>query len=154
MVLSGNERVLKAFRDLTGEEAALLFIKDKVYRRDPAQDLTYRARNYDCRRRSSGKGAVGQRDYQGLAIRGGKLQLQHRQAAACRWQTWGRIRSRIALDGELKRIRGGFGSLVAGKTGYVIVRPTDERPSANLSSEIHEERRWWKPDLPGQRADK
>ena len=112
-ILNGNERVLAAFKALTGEEAAFLFIKDgKVYRLATVA-----------------KALLAGQDYQGLAIRGGKYNFSTvKLLKDGDGKPWGAYSIRISLDGELKRIRDQFGGLVAGKTGYVyIVRPTDEK---------------------------
>ena len=132
-VLNGNERVLKAFRDLTGEEAALLFIKDnKVYRlstllKDKNGNAMHGVPIADGD--PVAKALLAGQDYQGLAIRGGKYNFSTvKLLRGADGKAWGAYSIRIALDGELKRIRDQFGSLVAGKTGYVyIVRPTDEK---------------------------
>jgi methyl-accepting chemotaxis protein len=132
-VLNGNERVLKAFRDLTGEETAFLVIKDnKLYR------LNTLLKDKDGKSMSGvpigdsdpvAKAVLAGNDYQGLTIRGGKYNFSTvKVLKGDDGKAWGAYSIRIGLAGELKRIREQFGSLVAGKTGYVyIVRPTDEK---------------------------
>lgn len=68
-------------------------------------------------------------DYQGLTVRGGKYNFSTvKVLKGADGKPWGGYSVRIALDGDLKRIRDLFGGLVAGKTGYVyIIRPTDEK---------------------------
>lgn len=145
--------VLKAFRDLTGEEAALLFIKDnKVYRlstllKDKNGNAMHGVPIADGD--PVAKALLAGQDYQGLAIRGGKFNFSTvKLLRGADGKAWGAYSIRIALDGELKRIRDQFGGLVAGKTGYV---PTSfgrrtKRPSANLSCIRNSRKRpWWRP---------
>ena len=132
-VLNGNDRLLKAFRELTGSEAAFLLMRDnKVYR------LATLLKDKEGKPMNGvpiadgdpvAKAMLAGNDYQGLAIRGGKYNfstVKHIKAAD--GKTWLAISVRISLDRELKRIRDQFGAIVAGKTGYVyIARPTDEK---------------------------
>jgi len=132
-VLNGNERVLKAFRDLTGEETAFLVIRDnKLYR------LNTLLKDKDGKSMNGvpigdndpvAKSVLAGKDYQGLTIRGGKYNFSTvKVLKGADGKPWGAYSVRIGLEGELKRIRDQFGRLVAGKTGYVyIVRPTDEK---------------------------
>lgn len=132
-VLNGNERVLKSFRDLTGDEAAFLFIKDnKVYRlatllKDKNGKPMHGVPIADGD--PVAKAVLSGNDYQGLAIRGGKYNFSTvKLLKGPDGKAWGAYSVRIGLEGDLKRIRAQFGSIVAGKTGYVyIVRPTDEK---------------------------
>ncbi|HOI51477.1 MAG TPA: methyl-accepting chemotaxis protein [Azonexus sp.] len=132
-VLNANDRVLKAFKALTGDEAALLFLRDgKVYRlstllRDkdgkPMHGVPVKADDPVT------LSLLADKDYQGLAVRGGKYYFSTvrllRDAAG---KAWGAVSVRIALEEELKRIRAQFGSIVAGNTGYVyIVRPVGDK---------------------------
>ncbi len=132
-VLNANDRLLKFFRDLTGDETAFLVIKDnKVYR------LATLLKDKDGKSMNGvpigdsdpvAKAVLAGNDYQGLTIRGGKYNFSTVKALkGADGKVWGAYSIRIGLEGELKRIRDQFGSLVAGKTGYVyIVRPTDEK---------------------------
>ena len=132
-VINGNERLLKSFRDLTGDEAAFLLIKDnKVYR------LATLLKDKDGKPMHGvpiadadpvAKAVLSGNDYQGLAIRGGKYNFSTvKLLKGPDGKAWGAYSVRIGLEGDLKRIRAQFGSIVAGKTGYVyIVRPTDEK---------------------------
>lgn len=132
-VLNGNERVLKSFRDLTGDEAAFLFIKDnKVYRlatllKDKNGKPMHGVPIADGD--PVAKAVLSGNDYQGLAIRGGKYNFSTvKLLKGPDGKAWGAYSVRIGLEGDLKRIRAQFGGIVAGKTGYVyIVRPTDEK---------------------------
>jgi methyl-accepting chemotaxis protein len=132
-VLNGNDRILKAFQALTGDEAALLFLRDgKVYRlttllRDkagkPMHGVPVKADDPVT------LSLLADKDYQGLAVRGGKYYFSTvrllRDAAG---KAWGAVSVRVALEEELKRIRAQFGSIVAGTTGYVyIVRPVGDK---------------------------
>lgn len=131
--LNANERVLVDFRSLTGEEAAFLLIKDgKVYR------LSTLLKDKDGKPMHGvpigdndpvAKALLAGKDYQGLAIRGGKYNFSTVKLLKDKdGKPWGAYSIRISLEGDLKRIRAQFGALVAGKTGYVyIVRPTDEK---------------------------
>ncbi len=132
-VQNANERLLKAFRDLTGDEAALLAVKDnKVYRLSTLlKDKEGKPMNGVplADGDAVAKAVLAGQDYQGLAIRGGKYNFSTvKVLKGGDGKVWGAVSVRIALDGELKRIRSQFGSVVAGKTGYVyIIRPTDEK---------------------------
>lgn len=131
--LNANERVLVDFRSLTGEEAAFLLIKDgKVYR------LSTLLKDKDGKPMHGvpigdndpvAKALLAGKDYQGLAIRGGKYNFSTVKLLKDKdGKPWGAYSIRISLEADLKRIRAQFGALVAGKTGYVyIVRPTDEK---------------------------
>lgn len=132
-VLNGNDRLLKAFRDLTGDDTAFLVIHDKkLYR------LATLLKDKDGKYMNGvaipdgdpvAKAILAGQDYQGLAIRGGKYNFSTvKLLKGPDGKAWGAYSVRISLDNDLKRIRDQFGSQVAGKTGYVfIVRPTDEK---------------------------
>lgn len=132
-VLNGNDRVLAAFKAMTGEESAFLVIKDnKIYR------LATLLKDKDGKSMNGvpiadsdpvAKALLAGQDYQGLAIRAGKYNFSTvKLLKDANGKPWGGYSIRTPLDDELKRIRGQFGSLITGKTGYVyIVRPTDEK---------------------------
>ncbi|MBS1144512.1 MAG: methyl-accepting chemotaxis protein [Proteobacteria bacterium] len=132
-VLNGNDRLLKAFRELTGDDSAFLVFRDnKVYR------LATLLKDKDGKPMNGtplpdgdpvAKSLLAGKDYQGLAIRGGKYNFSTvKLLRGADGKPWGAYSVRISLDNDLKRIRDQFGSQVAGKTGYVfIVRPTDEK---------------------------
>jgi methyl-accepting chemotaxis protein len=132
-VLNGNDRLLKAFRELTSDDTAFLIIHDnKVYR------LSTLLKDKDGNPMNGtqiadndpvAKAVLAGKDYQGLAIRGGKYNFSTiKLLKGPDGKAWGAYSVRISLDNDLKRIRDQFGSQVAGKTGYVfIVRPTDEK---------------------------
>jgi len=131
--LNGNERILRVFKELTGEETAFLVVKEgKLYR------LSTLLKDKDGKSMNGvpigdndpvAKAVLAGKDYQGLAIRGGKYNFSTVKVfKTADGKVWGAYSVRIALDGELQRLRAQFGSLQAGKTGYVyIVRPTDEK---------------------------
>ncbi len=131
--LNGNERILRNFKELTGEETAFLVIKEgKLYR------LSTLLKDKDGKSMHGvpigdadpvAKAVLAGQDYQGLAIRGGKYNFSTVKVfRGGDGKVWGAYSVRIALDGELKRLRAQFGNVVTGKTGYVyIVRPTDEK---------------------------
>ncbi len=132
-LLNGNERLLTAFRQLTGEEGAFLLVREgKVYR------LATLLRDKDGKPMHGvplpdgdpvARAVLAGQDYQGLAIRGGRyffstVKLLRDPAG----KVWGAYSVRLSLESELKRLRGQFGQIVAGKTGYVfIVRPGDDK---------------------------
>jgi len=132
-ILNGNERQLKAFRDLTGSDTAFLIVRDnKVYR------LATLLKDKDGKAMNGvplpdgdpvAKALLAGQDYQGLAIRGGKYNFSTvKFLKSADGKPWLAYSVRISLDKEMKRIRDQFGKLVTGKTGYVyIVRPTDEK---------------------------
>ena len=132
-VLNGNERVLTAFKALTGEETAFLVFKEgKVYRlntllKDKEGKLMHGVPIADSD--PVAKALMAGNDYQGLVIRGGKYNFSTvKLLRGADGKAWGAYSIRISLADDLKRIREQFGSLVAGKSGYVyIVRPTDEK---------------------------
>lgn len=131
--LNANERILRSFKELTGEETAFLVIKEgKLYR------LNTLLKDKDGKSMHGvpigdadpvAKAVLAGQDYQGLAIRGGKYNFSTvKVLRGGDGKVWGAYSVRIGLDGELKRLRAQFGNVVTGKTGYVyIVRPTDEK---------------------------
>jgi methyl-accepting chemotaxis protein len=132
-VLNGQDRQLKAFRDLTNSDAAFLMIhNNKVYR------LATLLKDKDGKSMNGvplpdgdpvAKALLAGQDYQGLAIRGGKYNFSTvKFLKDSDGKPWLAYSVRISLENELKRIREQFGSLVSGKTGYAyIIRPTDEK---------------------------
>ncbi|AXS79231.1 methyl-accepting chemotaxis protein [Dechloromonas sp. HYN0024] len=132
-ILNGNDRQLKAFRDLTGDDAAFLIIRDnKLYRLATLlkdKDGNSMAGTQIPDADPVAKAVLAGKDYQGLAIRGGKYNFSTvKLLKGADGKVWGAQSVRISLDNDLKRIRDQFGGQVAGKTGYVyIVRPTDEK---------------------------
>ncbi|WP_371323011.1 Cache 3/Cache 2 fusion domain-containing protein [Dechloromonas sp. ZY10] len=132
-LLNGNERLLAAFRQQTGEEGAFLVLHaGKVYR------LATLLRDKDGKPMHGvplpdgdpvARAVLAGQDYQGLAIRGGRYFFSTvkvlRDPAG---KAWGAYSVRLSLESELKRLRSQFGQIVAGKTGYVfIVRATDDK---------------------------
>lgn len=132
-IQNGNDRLLKSFRDLTGEETAFLILKDgQLYRLSTTlKDKDGKPMNGTVLPASDpvAKAILAGQDYQGLAIRGGKYNFSTVKALKdADGKVWGAYSIRINLEHDLKRIREQFSQVVAGKTGYVyIVRPTDEQ---------------------------
>lgn len=132
-VLNANERVLQNFKDLTAEEGAFLVIKDgQVFRLATLlKDKNGKSMNGVPIGQGDpvSKAVLAGQDYTGLTIRGGKYNFSTVKVfKGADGKVWGAYSVRISLDAELKRLREQFGSLVAGKTGYVyIIRPTDEK---------------------------
>ena len=131
-VLNGNERLLTAFRQLTGEEGAFLVLHEgKVFRlstllkdKDGKSTIGVPLPDSD----PVAKAVLAGQDYQGLAIRTGRYFFSTvkllRDGGG---KVWGAYSVRLSLENELKRLRSQFGNIVAGKTGYVfIVRPDDK----------------------------
>lgn len=123
-VINGNERQLKAFRDLTGDDSAFLLIHDnKLYRlatllkdKDGKSTVGTQIANSD----PVAKAVLSGQNYQGLAIRGGKYHFSTvKVLKGADGKPWGAYSVRISLDNDLKRIRDQFGSLVA----WLPVRP-------------------------------
>ena len=153
--LNGNDRILAAFKALTGEDSAFLVIKDhKVYR------LATLLKDKDGKPMNGvpiadtdpvAKAVLAGQDYQGLAIRGGKYNFSTvKLLKGADGKPWGAYSIRASLDDELKRIRSQFGGLVAGKTGYVyIVRPTDEKTVGEfVLHPLYQEKNIIETDLP------
>jgi methyl-accepting chemotaxis protein len=132
---NANHKLLQSFKALTGDEAALLVVKDgKVYRaatllqKDgqpmdgtalPAADpVTVAVLKGD--------------DYAGMTVRGGGYNFSTvKVIRGADGKVFGAYSVRINLEPELKEIRDLFGKVVSGKTGYVyIMRPTDEKTIA------------------------
>jgi methyl-accepting chemotaxis protein len=132
-VQNNNPRLLQVFKDLTGDETAFLAIKDgKVYRLSTLlKDKSGVPMNGVplAENDSVSKALLAGQDYAGLAIRGGKYNFSTVKVLKdADGKPLGAYSVRIALDGELKRVRDQFSKLVAGKTGYVyIVRPTEAK---------------------------
>lgn len=132
-VLNGNDRQLKAFRDLTADDAAFLIVHErKLYRlatllKDKDGKLMHGTQIQDSD--PVAKAVLAGKEYQGLAIRNGKYNFSTvKLLKGSDGQVFGAYSVRISLDNEMKRIREQFSALVSGKTGYVyILRPTDEK---------------------------
>ena len=132
-VMNGNERILKSFRALTGDDTAFLVVMDgKLYR------LATLLKDKEGKSMNGvplppedpvTKSILAGQDYQGLTIRGGKYNFSTVKVLKdADGKPWGAYSLRIGLESDLNRIRDQFSKVVAGKTGYVyIVRPTDEK---------------------------
>ena len=126
--VNGRDAKLAAFREITGDEAAFLVIKDgKLYRaatllkRDGKSMHGSQIPNDD----PVAEAILNGRDYRGLTIRNGAYNFSIvKLLRASDGKVYGALSMRIALDNELKQIRDLFKSFVSGKTGYVyIMRP-------------------------------
>ena len=137
-LLNNNERLIRNFETLSGDEVTILVLHaDKAYRlatllRNPEGKsmVGVALKDDDPVARALKKGE----DHQGLVIRGGKYYFASlRMLRDAQGKVWGAFSVRVALEGELKRIRSLFGSVVAGKTGYAfIVRPLDAAGDAEF----------------------
>ncbi len=132
-VLTANNKILSAFRDLTGNDAAVLISRDgKVYRASTllkTPDGKSMVGTVIAEADPVSKAVLSGQAYAGLTIRGGKYFYSTvRPLKDAEGKVFGALSVRTALDGELQQVRDLFGKLVSGKTGYVfIVRPTDEK---------------------------
>lgn len=130
-ILNGQQKRLADFRDLTGDEAALLVIDGgKVYR---AATLLKRDGKFMDGTALSDKDPVTQallkgEGYAGPVVRNGEFYFSTiTPLKAEDGQVFGGISVRISLAAELKQIREVMGRIKAGDTGYVwIVRPTED----------------------------
>ncbi len=137
-LLNNNERLVRNFETLSGDEVTILVLHaDKAYRlatllRNPEGKpmVGVALKDDDPVARALKKGE----DHQGLVIRNGKYYFASlRMLRDEQGKVWGAYSVRVALEGELKRIRDLFGSVVAGRTGYAyIVRPLDEAGDAEF----------------------
>ena len=132
-LLNGNDRILKSFKELTGDEGAFMVIQDgKLYRastllksKDGKSMNGVPLKDDDPVAQSILAG----KDYFGLSIRSGKYYFSTVRALRdASGAVWGAHSLRISLDGDLQRLREQFGKVVAGKTGYAfIVRPMPDK---------------------------
>ncbi|NMG34934.1 hypothetical protein GRF61_10830 [Azoarcus sp. TTM-91] len=130
-IVNGDHAMLERFRRLTGDDSAvLLLVEGKVYR---AATLLQKDGRYldgvplpddDPVAKALRSGET----YQGLVVRNGEYffsnMLPLKDGAG---RVFGGLSVRIGLDAEMERIRKLYGSVVAGKTGYVVIA----RPSGN-----------------------
>ena len=133
VTLNTNSRLLSNFRELTGNDAAVLsFIDGKVYRTSTLLK-TKEGKSMDGTVIDAAdpvsKAVTAGQDYAGLTIRLGKYYYSTvRVLKTADGKVFGALSVRTSLDSEIKQIRDLFGKLVSGKTGYVfIIRPTDEK---------------------------
>ncbi|HJW04192.1 MAG TPA: methyl-accepting chemotaxis protein [Azospira sp.] len=132
--LNSNRRVLQAYRELSGEEAAFLVVHEgKLYR---AATLLKKGDAYmdgtEIKSDDPVAAALLQgKDYAGLAIRNGAYFFSTvKVLKTAEGKVFGGISVRIGLEGELKRIRELFAKVKVADTGYAyILRPTQEQKS-------------------------
>ena len=131
-VANANRPWLEAFKELTGDEAALLAVHDgKVYRvatllmKDGKPMHGSQIPDSDPVARALLKGE----DYSGMTVRNGNYHFSTVKAFKdADGKVFAATSVRINLEPELKQIRDLFGKVVSGKTGYVfIVRPLDAK---------------------------
>jgi methyl-accepting chemotaxis protein len=132
---NANHKLLESFKELTGDEAAFLVLKDgKVYRAatllkkdGQSMDGTVLAAN-DPVTEALLKG----QDYAGMTVRNGTYNFSTVKAVrGADGKVFGAYSVRINLEHELAQIRALFGKVVSGDTGYVyIMRPTGDKTIA------------------------
>ena len=129
---NANHKLLQSFKTLTGDEAALLVVKDgKVFR--AATLLQKDGQPMDGTALPAGDpvsdAVLKGDDYAGMTVRNGSYNFSTvKVVRGAEGKVFGAYSVRINLEPELKQIRELFGKVVAGKTGYVyILRPTDEK---------------------------
>ena len=138
-VMNGNSRLLQSFKDLTGEEGALLVVSDgQVYRAatllkgkdgKPLDGVPLPGNDPVTRAVLAGE------DYAGMTVRNGQYNFsQVKVLKGSDGKPFGAYSVRINLESELKQIRELFGQHSAGRTGYVyILRPlADEQAGAEF----------------------
>ena len=132
-VVNGNDRLLKSFKNLTGDEAGILAIKDgKLYRLSTLladKDGKALVGSAIASDDPLAKAVLQGQDYSGLSVRGGKYYFgTSRVLKGADGKPWGAYSVRISLEAEMQQVRQLFGSVITGKTGYVyILRPTDDK---------------------------
>lgn len=130
-LLNGNTELLERFHRLTGEEPAVLVIQDgKVYRaatllkRDGRYQTGVPLADDDPAAQAVLRGEA----RQGLVLRNGEYNLSNvKPLKTADGKVFGALSLRINLTGEIERIRSLYSSVVAGRTGYVVIA----RPSGN-----------------------
>lgn len=132
-LLNGSDRILKSFKELTGDEGAFMVIQEgKLYRVSTLLKNKEGKTMYGVPVKDGDPVAtaiLAGKDYFGLSIRSGQYYFSTVRALRDASGTvWGAHSVRISLDAELKRIREQFGKVVAGQTGYAfIVRPLPDK---------------------------
>lgn len=130
-ILNSNQTILKKFKDLTGDEAAIILIKDgKVYR---AATLLKKNDVYRDGSIIPDKDPVSQaitkgQDYTGLVVRNGKYYFSNVKVIKDNaGKPFAALSVRISLEDELQQIRALFGNKKIGETGYAfIINPSLE----------------------------
>ncbi|MFZ2854282.1 MAG: Cache 3/Cache 2 fusion domain-containing protein [Rhodocyclaceae bacterium] len=129
---NANHKLLQDFKTLTGDEAAILILKDgKVYR--AATLLKRDGKSMDGSVLPPGdpvsEALLKGLDYSGMTVRNGSYNFSTvKLVRDAEGKPFAAYSVRINLEPELKQIRELFGKVVTGKTGYVyVMRPTDEK---------------------------
>ncbi len=124
-VLNGNRKMLLAFQELTGEDAAVLAVHEgKLYR---AATLLKKDGVYQDGTEINAGDPVADailqgKDYGGLAIRNGTYYFSTVKALkTVEGKVYGGISVRIKLDSELRDVRALFGKVKVADTGYVYI---------------------------------
>jgi methyl-accepting chemotaxis protein len=133
-LLNSNQKVLLGFKELSGDEAALLVLHNgSVYR---AATLLKKDDKYMDGTQIPAADPVAAallkgEGYSGLTVRNGQYYFSVVKALkTADGKVFGGMSVRIALQAELGQIRAMFGKMVAGKSGYVyIIRPTGNADS-------------------------
>ncbi|RZT89293.1 methyl-accepting chemotaxis protein [Azospira oryzae] len=124
-VLNGNRKILLAFQELTGEDAAVLAVHEgKLYRAATLlkKDGVYQD-GTEIKAGDPVADAILQgKDYGGLAIRNGTYYFSTVKALkTAEGKVYGGISVRIKLDSELRDVRALFGKVKVADTGYVYI---------------------------------
>ena len=124
-VLNANRKMLLAFQELTGEDAAVLAVHEgKLYR---AATLLKKDGVYQDGTEINAGDPVADailqgKDYGGLAIRNGTYYFSTVKALkTAEGKVYGGISVRIKLDSELRDVRALFGKVKVADTGYVYI---------------------------------
>ena len=124
-VLNGNRKILLAFQELTGEDAAILALHEgKLYR---AATLLKKDGSYmdgtEIKPGDPVADAILQgKDFGGLSIRNGTYYFSTvKVLKTAEGKAYGAVSVRIKLDSELDRIRELFGKVKVADTGYVYI---------------------------------
>ena len=124
-VLNANRKMLLAFQELTGEDAAVLAVHEgKLYRAATLlkKDGVYQD-GTEIKAGDPVADAILQgKDYGGLAIRNGTYYFSTVKALkTVEGKVYGGISVRIKLDSELRDVRALFGKVKVADTGYVYI---------------------------------
>lgn len=130
-LLNANHEPLERFKALTTEESAILVLhQGKVHRLSTLLKRDGKPMDGTALADSDPvtKALLAGEDYQGLVVRNGKYYFSNIRALKdSQGKVFAGLSVRIELDDVLTRLRALYGSVVAGKTGYVtIVRPSGD----------------------------
>ena len=130
-LLNANHEPLERFKALTTEESAILVLhQGKVHRLSTLLKRDGKPMDGTALADSDPvtKALLAGEDYQGLVVRNGKYYFSNIRALKdSQGKVFAGLSVRIELEDVLTRLRALYGSVVAGKTGYVtIVRPSGD----------------------------